>query len=38
MAFYFYMEGKFVPLEKVLKKIDINRDKIFQNNSRIPPF
>lgn len=38
MAFNFYMDAKFGPLEKGAKTIDINRDEIFQNNSRIRPF
>jgi len=38
IALHFYMEAKFGPLEKRVKMIDINRDEIFHNNSRIHPF
>jgi hypothetical protein len=38
VAFHFYVEAKFGPLEKGVKTIDTNRDEIFQNSSRIRPF
>jgi hypothetical protein len=32
---FFYMEAKFGPLEKRIKKIDITQDAIFQKNSQV---
>ena len=32
---FFYVEAKFGPLEKEIKETDINRDEIFQKDSRI---
>jgi len=34
----FYMEAKFRLLEKNIRKIGVNRDEIFQKNSRVHPF
>jgi len=31
------MGAKFGPLEKIIKNIDINRDKIFQKSDRVQP-
>jgi len=35
---FFNMEAKFVPIDKKVKKICINRDENFQKKSRVLPF